>query len=157
MRRDRRRQQRRQPVVDLDRSDGTGDIEQAQGQRPQPRPHLQHVSVGADRGGRDDPADRIAVVDEVLSQALRRTEVESRCEATDLGRAEQPDRRVGRLCGGGPVEICCRRFVGSSRRPRLVDHLIILTRRNGRAPHDDPGNDERPPGLQADPSQAATG
>ena len=62
----------RQPLgqhwVDLDRGHLGAPVEQGQRQRAQTGADLEHVVVAVDPGRRDDPADSVGVVDEILPE-----------------------------------------------------------------------------------------
>ena len=87
-----------EPLVDLDRDDACADIEQREGQRPQPGPDLHDHVVGSDARLADDAPHGVRVDDEVLSALLGGPQVELSGQRTDLRRPEQS--RAGGGHGG---------------------------------------------------------
>ena len=81
----------RQPRINLNRGDLFAGSHQPQGERTQPRTHLKNMPVGGIRelGGRDNHADRIGVMQEILAQLFRGGNVEFAGECADIGRSQQ--------------------------------------------------------------------
>ena len=76
---------------------------QAEGEGAQARADLQHHVVGAHLGGADDPADRVRVVQEVLPEGLRGTQIELLGQLADGGGAQQPVGLLGCGAQGDPI------------------------------------------------------
>ncbi|MCY1241296.1 hypothetical protein D9M72_541890 [compost metagenome] len=84
--------------IDFDGDHGLCGVQQSQRQRTQSRTDLQDGLIGVDVRGGHDPADGIAVDDEVLAQCLRRPDSDLLSEPADIGGAKQC---CGRGAGGG--------------------------------------------------------
>ena len=81
----------RQPGINLDRGDLFAGGHKPQSERPQPRAHLKNMPVSDvhELGGRDNHADRIGVMQEVLAQLFRGGNVEFAGECADISRSQQ--------------------------------------------------------------------
>ena len=79
------RQQLREPAVEFDGGDAGTGFEQAQRQRAEARPDLEHLVARGHPCGAHDLADRVAVDDEVLPELLGGLQVEPLREIPDLG------------------------------------------------------------------------
>ncbi len=109
--------------IDLDGDDRTGGVQQAQGEGPQPGPDLQDCLVRVDVRGRHDPADGVAVNDEVLPEGLGGADADLLGQPADVRGAHQG-------CGGA-----CRRagWRTAWRGGGRFSHLGILSRCPARA------------------------
>ena len=78
----------RQHRVDLDGGHPGAAVEQGQRQRTEARTDLEDVVVPVDTGGRNDAANGVRVVDEVLAERLARPEIKLFRQVSYLGPPE---------------------------------------------------------------------
>ena len=87
--------------IDLDGDNRPGGVQQAQGEGPEPRPDFQYRLVRVDVRGGDDPADGVAVNDEVLAEGLGGPDPDLLGQPADIGGPHQgcgcARRRADRL------------------------------------------------------------
>ncbi len=89
---DRVRQQLGEPWVDLDRGDRRGDVEQAQGERAETRPDLEHMIGGPEISGSHDAPHRVAIDARSSARAI----------SSGAGRAARPADGSRRHRAGSP-------------------------------------------------------
>ena len=99
----------REGRVDLDGDHGTDLRQQRQGQRAQPRAHLDHDVLRPHPGQPDDAAHGVGVDDEVLAPLLGRADTEAAGDLADLTGPQQ---------GTGPGRLGLRRLVVHGEQPR---------------------------------------
>ena len=120
--------------IDLDGDNRPGGVQQAQGEGPEPRPDFQYRLVRVDVRGGDDPADGVAVNDEVLAEGLGGPDPDLLGQPADIGGPHQgcgcARRRADRLSHPGHR----RTDWGTAwRGGGRFSHLGILSRRRPRA------------------------